>query len=71
MSPPTPRWVERISHTMRDTYGPRVIARHNAFAGLFRLDFNEQLFRRNYRNPVLVACTRRGGQQSFARGISR
>jgi phosphoribosylformylglycinamidine cyclo-ligase len=51
------RWVERISHTMRDTYGPRVIARHNAFAGLFRLDFNEQLFRRNYRNPVLVACT--------------
>jgi len=26
------------------------------FAGLFRLDYNERLFRRNYRDPVLVAC---------------
>jgi phosphoribosylformylglycinamidine cyclo-ligase len=30
---------------------------HNAFAGLFRLDYDEKLFKRNYRNPVLVACT--------------
>lgn len=50
------RWVDRIQHAMRDTYGPRVIAAHNAFAGLFRLDFDEQLFRRNYRQPVLVGC---------------
>ena len=27
------------------------------FAGLFRLDYNEKLFKRNYREPVLVACT--------------
>ena len=27
------------------------------FAGLFRLDFNEKLFKRNYRDPVLAACT--------------
>ena len=27
------------------------------FAGMFRLDFNEKLFKRNYREPVLVACT--------------
>lgn len=50
------RWVERIKHAMRETYGPRVISRHNAFAGMFRLDFDEQIFRRNYRQPVLVAC---------------
>jgi len=49
-------WVERIKHAMRETYGPRVISRHNAFAGMFRLDFDEQIFRRNYRQPVLVAC---------------
>jgi phosphoribosylformylglycinamidine cyclo-ligase len=49
-------WVNRIRHAMQSTYGPRVISRHNAFAGLFRLDFNEQLFRRNYREPVLVGC---------------
>ncbi|MCB9851342.1 MAG: phosphoribosylformylglycinamidine cyclo-ligase [Phycisphaerales bacterium] len=50
------RWVERIRHAMHETYGPRVISRHNAFAGMFRLDYDEQLFRRNYRQPVLVAC---------------
>jgi len=50
------RWVDRIKHAMRETYGPRVISRHNAFAGMFRLDYHEQLFRRNYREPVLVAC---------------
>ena len=28
-----------------------------AFAGMFRLDYNEKLFKRNYTDPVLVACT--------------
>lgn len=43
---------------MRSTYGPRVCKhRHGGFAGLFRLDYDEQLFRRNYQRPVLVACT--------------
>ena len=43
---------------MRSTYGPRVHkTRHGGFAGLFHLDYDEQIFRRNYRNPVLVGCT--------------
>jgi len=49
--------VDRISHSVATTYGPRVIRMHNSFAGLFRLDYNEKLFKKNYRNPVLVACT--------------
>jgi len=52
------RWVAAIQSAMKSTYGPRVCAdRHGGFAGLFRLDYDEQLFRRNYRKPVLVACT--------------
>lgn len=42
---------------MRRTHGPRVIANPGGFAGLFRLDFNERLFKRNYKDPVLIACT--------------
>lgn len=49
--------VRRIQRHIRRTQGPRVIDNPGGFAGLFRLDFNEQLFRRNYRDPVLVACT--------------
>jgi phosphoribosylformylglycinamidine cyclo-ligase len=29
----------------------------NGFAGLFRLDYDEKLFKKNYKHPVLVACT--------------
>jgi phosphoribosylformylglycinamidine cyclo-ligase len=49
--------VDRIEPIVRRTYGPRVLGAHGAFAGMFRLDFNEQLFKRNYRDPVLVSCT--------------
>lgn len=49
--------VRRIQRHIRKTHGPRVIDLPGGFAGLFRLDYNEQLFRRNYRDPVLVACT--------------
>ena len=49
--------VERFAKAVRATHGPRVIGAYGAFAGMFRLDFNERLFRRNYRDPVLVACT--------------
>ncbi|MFW6059467.1 MAG: phosphoribosylformylglycinamidine cyclo-ligase [Phycisphaeraceae bacterium] len=49
--------VRRIEHLMRRTYGPRVLGKHGGFAGCFRLDYNEKLFARNYREPVLVACT--------------
>jgi phosphoribosylformylglycinamidine cyclo-ligase len=50
------RMVEMIRHHMSRTHGPRVLGPHGAFAGMFRLDFNEKLFKRNYRDPVLVAC---------------
>lgn len=49
--------VERISRSVARTHGPRVINMKNGFAGLFRLDFNEKLFKKNYKNPVLVSCT--------------
>jgi phosphoribosylformylglycinamidine cyclo-ligase len=51
------RMVDLIESSMRRTHGPRVIGRHGGFAGMFRLDYNERLFKRNYRDPVLVACT--------------
>jgi len=49
--------VGRIQSSLASTFGPRVIALPNGFAGLFRLDYDERLFKRNYKNPVLVACT--------------
>ncbi|MHC4219766.1 MAG: phosphoribosylformylglycinamidine cyclo-ligase [Planctomycetota bacterium] len=48
--------VDLIQAAMRRTHGPRVFGRHGGFAGMFRLDFNEKLFQKNYREPVLVAC---------------
>lgn len=51
------RFVDLIQKSVRSTYGPRVLERPGGFAGLFRLDFNEKLFKRNYKDPVLVACT--------------
>jgi phosphoribosylformylglycinamidine cyclo-ligase len=47
--------VEQIRHSLRRTYDPRVLSRHNAFAGMMRPDFSERLLRRNFRDPVLVA----------------
>ena len=49
--------VREISSAVAGTFGPRVIESRNAFAGMFRLDYDERLFKRNYKNPVLVACT--------------
>jgi phosphoribosylformylglycinamidine cyclo-ligase len=51
------RMVEQIWSAITGTYGPRVIESKGGFAGMFRLDYDEKLFKRNYRNPVLVACT--------------
>jgi phosphoribosylformylglycinamidine cyclo-ligase len=51
------RTVDLIKGHLKRTYGPRVLGKHGAFAGCFRLDFNERLFKRNYKDPVLVACT--------------
>jgi phosphoribosylformylglycinamidine cyclo-ligase len=51
------RMVELIQSHVRGTFGPRVLGRYGGFAGLFRLDFNEKLFAKNYGEPVLVGCT--------------
>lgn len=48
--------VSQIEPHLRRTYGPRVLGRFGAFAGCFRLDYNERLFKRNYRDPVLLGC---------------
>ncbi len=42
---------------LRRTHTPRVIDGFGGFASLFSLDYNSRLFARNYRHPVLIACT--------------
>ncbi|MGB8227441.1 MAG: phosphoribosylformylglycinamidine cyclo-ligase [Sedimentisphaerales bacterium] len=49
--------VDRIQASIQSTLGPRVIDLPGGFAGLFRLDYDEKIFKKNYKNPVLVACT--------------
>lgn len=50
-------FTDSLASVMRRTHGPRVIDNPGGFAGLFRLDFNQKLFAKNYKDPVLVACT--------------
>ena len=49
--------VRQIYSCVASTFGPRVIKTKNGFAGMFRLDYDERLFKKNYKSPVLVACT--------------
>jgi len=49
--------VRRIRPFVERTFTPRVLGNYGGFAGLFSLDFNEKLYKRNYRDPVLVSCT--------------
>ena len=49
--------VRRIYSAVASTFGPRVIESKDGFAGMFRLDYDERLFKKNYKNPVLIACT--------------
>jgi len=49
--------VRQIYSCVASTFGPRVIESKNGFAGMFRLDYDERLFKKNYKSPVLVACT--------------
>ena len=49
--------AEGIVRMARSTFGPRVVKNDLGFAGMFRLDYNERLFKRNYRDPILLACT--------------
>lgn len=49
--------MKRLPSLMHRTFTPRVKQLDGGFAGLFQLDFDNPLFRRNYKNPTLVACT--------------
>ena len=49
--------MQRLPRLLARTYTPRVLKLEGGFAGLFQLDFNNPLFARRYRDPVLVACT--------------
>ena len=49
--------MKRLPRLMHRTFSPRVQQLDGGFAGLFQLDFGNQLFRRNYENPTMVACT--------------
>lgn len=49
--------MSRLPDLVRKTHTPRVMDLPGGFAGLFRLDFNEKLFSKNYREPVLVSGT--------------
>ncbi len=51
------RSTEDLYHYVAGTFGPRVMELKGGFAGLFRLDYDERLFKKNYKSPVLVACT--------------
>jgi phosphoribosylformylglycinamidine cyclo-ligase len=48
--------VRRIAPLVQATHSPRVMKNFGSFSGLFRLDYGEKLFRREYRDPVLAAC---------------
>lgn len=48
--------VQRIIRSLHSTFSPRVMRLDNGFAGLFRMD-RDKKFKRNYKKPVLVACT--------------
>jgi phosphoribosylformylglycinamidine cyclo-ligase len=64
--------VEQIQSYVAGTFGPRVIELKGGFAGLFRLDYDERLFKKNYKNPVLVACTDGvGSKVQLAGGIKK
>ncbi len=48
--------VDKIKDSVKSTFGPRVIDLHGGFAGLFRMDSSPE-FQKNYKHPVMVACT--------------
>jgi len=49
--------VGRLGALVRRTHGPRVLGDFGGFAGAFRLDYRDGLLKRNYRDPILIACT--------------
>ncbi len=51
------RFVESIAQAVESTFGERVMANPGGFGALFSLDYDEDLFRRNYAHPILVSST--------------
>ncbi len=49
--------IDCMLSMMRRTYDHRVIDHPWGFGGLFSLNPKDQLFRKNYKSPVLVSCT--------------
>jgi phosphoribosylformylglycinamidine cyclo-ligase len=49
--------MAKLPRLIGRTSTPRVIPLDGGFAGLFRLDFADRLFARNYQDPVLVSCS--------------
>lgn len=49
--------MARLPRLMEKTHTPRVMPLPGGFAGLFRLDANSSLFKRNWKEPVLVSGT--------------
>lgn len=50
-------FAEGIYSLMRKTFDERVVELKGGFGGLFSLDYDETLFSRNYRHPILIAST--------------
>jgi len=51
------RFAQAVQSLMERTFDGRVIKLPGGFAGLFSVDFEDKLWRRNYRHPVLVSST--------------
>lgn len=49
--------VRRIAPMVRETYDMRVLSGIGGFSGFFSLDYDNRLFKRRYKKPVLVAST--------------
>ena len=47
-------FISGLGSMVRRTHGPRVIQNPGGFAGLFRLDYNQKLFKQNYVDPGLA-----------------
>jgi phosphoribosylformylglycinamidine cyclo-ligase len=55
---------ELAQRLVQSTFGPRVVKLSGPLAGLFRLDHDEKILRRDYRNPVLVASQADAGARA-------
>src|SRR5437016_4271723 len=63
--------INAMGPLLRRTHSPRVLDGFGGFASLFSLDYNTRLFSRNYRRPVLVACTDGVGSKLKVAALAR